>query len=218
MKYFKKTLVVITITIMTLLNVTSVSADTNNKVSLDQQIEQAHKIKLVQKFFSFSTSYDIIIKGETVGQIKGDFFHPFGDTLRIIDHDNNTIYSEQQQSRWMNLSLTRGGVFINQNDQTDGAIREEMFMLFNHQFRIFNSNGQHIGQSYQDPWHFFSTYYKITNKNKDTVIQGEMESLHLTKQITVSKIKASKISMKQALIIMTIEEAIDDAESSKSND
>lgn len=190
----------------------------NDEVSpaqqLDNQIESAKNIKLVQKFFSFSTSYDIVIDGDVVGHIKGDFYHPFGDDLKIQTLSGKTIYSEQQQRRLLNLSITRGGVFVNQDDQPVGAIREEMFMLFSHQFKIFDQDGHHIGQSYQDPWHFFSKYYKIVNKKNKTIISGKSESLHLTTQIKVQRIAASKtVSMKQALLIMTIEEAIDEANS-----
>ena len=202
--------------VLSIVFVNHVSASQSNEESLDQQIESAKNIKLVQKFFSFSTSYDIIIDGDVVGHIKGDFFHPFGDDLKIQTLDGQTIYAEHQQRRLLNLSLTRGGVFINKSGNIDGAIREEMFWLFEHQFKIYDQDGHHVGQSYQDPWHFFSTIYKITDSKDKPIIQGKMESLHLTKQIKVSRIKSSKkISMKQALIIITVEEAIDDANSSK---
>lgn len=194
------------------------TASANDNVSpaqqLDNQIESAKNIKLVQKFFSFSTSYDIVIDGDVVGHIKGDFYHPFGDDLKIQTLSGKTIYSEQQQRRLLNLSIARGGVFVNQDDQPVGAIREEMFMLFSHQFKIFDQDGHHIGQSYQDPWHFFSKYYKIVNKKNKTIISGKSESLHLTTQIKVQRVASSKtVSMKQALLIMTIEEAIDEANS-----
>lgn len=194
------------------------TASANDKVSpaqqLDNQIESAKNIKLIQKFFSFSTSYDIVINGDVVGHIKGDFYHPFGDDLKIQTLSGETIYSEQQQRRLLNLSITRGGVFVNQDDQPVGAIREEMFMLFSHQFKIFDQDGHHIGQSYQDPWHFFSKYYKIVNKKNKTIISGKSESLHLTTQIKVQRVTPSNtVSMKQALLIMTIEEAIDEANS-----
>lgn len=181
---------------------------------LDKQIESAKNIKLIQKFFSFSTSYDIVIDGDVVGHIKGDFYHPFGDDLKIQTLSGETIYSEQQQRRLLNLSITRGGVFVNQDNQPVGAIREEMFMLFSHQFKIFDQDGHHVGQSYQDPWHFFSKYYKIVNKKNESIISGKSESLHLTTQIKVQRVAPSNtVSMKQALLIMTIEEAIDEANS-----
>lgn len=208
----------IIIVMLSIISVNHVNASQSNEKSLDQQIESAKNIKLVQRFFSFSTSYDIIIDGDVVGHIKGDFFHPFGDDLKIQTLDGQTIYAEHQQRRLLHLSLTRGGVFINKSGNIDGAMREEMFWLFKHQFKIYNQDGHYIGRSYQDPWHFFSTVYKITDSKDKPIIQGKTEFLHLTKQIKVSRIKSSKkISMKQALIIMTIEEAIDDANSSKDN-
>jgi len=192
----------------------SANGDVSPAQQLDSQIESAKNIKLIQKFFSFSTSYDIVIDDNVVGHIKGDFYHPFGDDLKIQTLSGKTIYSEQQQRRLLNLSIARGGVFVNQNDQPVGAIREEMFMLFSHQFKIFDQDGQHVGQSYQDPWHFFSKYYKIVNKKNKTIISGKSESLHLTTQIKVRRMSSSKtVSMKQALLIMTIEEAIDEANS-----
>ena len=210
---------IVTILAFILMSAGNISANDNisSAQQLDNQIESTKNITLVQKFFSFSTSYDIVIDGKVVGHIKGDFYHPFGDDLKIQTLSGTTIYSEQQQRRLLNMSIPRGGVFVNQDDQPDGAIREELFMLFLHQFKIFDQDGHHVGQSYQDPWHFFSTYYKIVNKKNQTIISGKAEVLHATTQIKVRRLSSSKtVSMKQALLIMTIEEAI--AEANSDND
>lgn len=207
---------IVTILGFILISVGDASANDNlsSAQQLDNQIESAKNIKLVEKFFSFSTSYDIVIDGKVIGHIKGDFYHPFGDDLKIQTLSGTTIYSEHQQRRLLNLSITRGGVFVNQDNQPDGAIREELFMLFSHQFKIFDQDGNHVGRSYQDPWHFFSTYYKVVNKKNQTLVSGKAESLHVTTQIKVRRLSSSKtVSMKQALLIMTIEEAITEANS-----
>ena len=71
----------------------SANGDVSPAQQLDSQIESAKNIKLIQKFFSFSTSYDIVINGDVVGHIKGDFYHPFGDDLKIQTLSGKTIYS-----------------------------------------------------------------------------------------------------------------------------
>lgn len=184
----------------------TISADT----SLDQKIESSKKITLRQNFFSYSTSYDILIKGQTVGHITGDFYHPFGDTLRITDMHDTTIYSEEQQSRWLSLSINRSGMFRNAKGQSEGSI-EENNTFMNHEFQIYDEKGKSIGTSTKDPWHFMSKTYTIKDNNDNEMISGETENYHITKQIVIQKHKSSKnISMKKAMLIMTIEEAIEE--------
>lgn len=186
-----------------------VSADSID--DLNSKIEHANKIELEQNFFAFSTSYDIIIKGDVVGTLTGDFYHPFGDTLKIKTLDDKTTYSEIQQSRWMNMSINRGGVFKDRNNKQIGAIKEVPFQLFSHQFNIYNEKGNKVGSSYKDPFHLASNHYLIKNKSGGTVFKGVTDSFRINKTIDIKRIKKSKdVTMKKALIIMAIEEAIEE--------
>lgn len=215
-KYFKLVFVSISAFIFACLihvsnthvNFTPDSVSANS--TLDQKLESSNKITLLQNFFSYSTSYDIKIKDKTVGHITGDFYHPFGDTLRITDMHNKTIYSEEQQSRWLNMSFNRGGVFKTKSGNSDGAI-EENFTFMNHEFQIYNKKGKSVGLSTKDPWHLMSNVYNLTDNNDTNIISGEAEQYHINKQIVIHrKAKSKDISMKKAILIMTIEEAIEE--------
>lgn len=176
---------------------------------LDEQLEQAKKVELVQKFFRLSTSYDIKIDGKVVGTLTGDFWHPFGDSLKIESSDGTVIYSEQQSRRMLSLSIARGGVFYNQAGEFDGALRENVWALFWHQYQVLDKSGTVIASSRRNPWQLFSTSYQVKDTQGAKLYRATTERWHLTKQIKIERLgDGDKVSMKQMLIVTAIEEAI----------
>lgn len=207
-----KTITILLLSMFILITPTVAHASTSDQRidALDTQLENANTVTLKEKFFRLSTEYEILIKNKKVGSIQGDFWHPLGDTIRIETTKGDIVYSEEQSRRLLHLSIKRGGIFYDKNDNFDGSIEEKPFNLFFHQFEITDHNTNVSGNSFKDPWHFFRDIYLIKNNENKTIFNATASHTHLTTHIKIRKLQPdSDISMKKAMIITAIEEAIE---------
>lgn len=194
--------------------------------SLEEILDEASEIKLQRQIFSFRKHYYISVDNVVVGEVKGRFFTPFGDKLKIIDSKGNVVKSEYQIKRLgptygslFNISLNRLAEVSDANGNVTGYIGEEKlrdFLKLNRRQYFYDENGEKIGTGKQK-FFILCKDYTITNSEGNEAYDIDGNILSLTSKFKITKSEKMNIDEEDVIFYTIIENSIMNSKSKESS-
>lgn len=194
--------------------------------NLEQILDEADSFKLEKKIFSLKKHYYIKVDDVIVGEVIGENFPIFGDTLKLVDTKGHLVKSEDQVKRLgptngklFNVSINRLAEVKDSDGNITGYIGEEKlkdFWKLEHRQYFYDKEATKIGSAKPD-FIVLSKDYKIMDNqgNIDYIVDGNIFSL-ASKSI-ITKQDESEIDEEEVIFYIIIENAISDSKISSSS-
>lgn len=173
---------------------TTPTASAYTQVEVSNKIEDATTITLRSHKMSLSKGVDVIIDGEKLGTVEGEFLHLL-DTLNFKDLEGTVLATSGEK---LDFLKTDWGVVDGEGNPLYQA-ESKAFSIRNVNYKLFDSDGEEVGTMKSNLLDFANGEIKDTEGNVIAEIEGNI----LNKNLKITIKQKDKIDNKSLILLAT---------------
>lgn len=185
----------------------------DDKKDIEQILKEAKSIKIEEHVITVNKEYDVIVAGDVIATVTGQFINITGDVFEFKDMNGNLLASEKQIKRW-GIKLNRLAEVYDANGNTTGYIGEDvisdLFSISKYKFHLYDKDKKEYASTKEQILSLFYKF-KIYNDNDEEVYTVEKDFSIWGDEYTITKVKDSDVSEKDVIFLTCIIDAIRDA-------